>query len=266
MRCRASSPPSSRSWGWSRVSRAAGYRPYAPLLVPKPWGEDIWTVDGPEVGYGFMGLVIPCPTRMTVVRLGNGDLWVHSPVAYSPGLGAALGQLGRVAWLIAPNLHHYVHLAEWQALYPEARVFALPALAEKIGLARWSDLDAAEHKAWSGAIATIPLALGAFSECVFVHHASRTLIVTDLMQRFEAERIASPLIRLILLAGGATGPDGQPSIDMRWALRGHRAALATGLEAALALEPERIILSHGLCFERDARAAIERAFPALVHG
>jgi hypothetical protein len=31
-----------------------------------------------------------------------------------------------------------------------------------------------------------------------------------------------------------------------------------------ALEPERIILSHGLCFESDARSAIERAFPAFI--
>jgi hypothetical protein len=248
------------------VSGAAGYRPYAPLLVPKPWGDSIWTVDGPEVGYGFMGLAIPCPTRMSVVRLANGDLWVHSPVAHTPDLAAALGELGRVAYLIAPNLHHYVHLAEWQARYPDARVFALPALAAKFALAGFADLHEVADEPWSGQIATITLALGGFSECVFVHHASRTLIVTDLMQRFEAERIVSPLIRLILRAGGAIGPDGQPTIDMRWALRGHRAALAAGLKAVLALEPERIILSHGLCFESDARAAIERAFPALVHG
>ncbi len=260
MRCQASLQRGLSGWDWCEVNAAARYRPYAPLLVPKPWAEDIWTVDGPEIGYGFIGLAIPCPTRMTVVRLGNGELWVHSPVAHSPNLAAALADLGRVAYLIAPNLHHYTHLAQWQERYPEARVFALPALAEKLALERWSDLDAVDDEAWSAAVATLPLALGAFSECVFFHHASRTLIVTDLMQRFEAERITSPLIRLLLTAGGAAGPDGQPSIDMRWALRSHRAALGSGIAAMLAFEPERVILAHGRCFESGAKHAIERAF------
>lgn len=240
--------------------QASGYRPYAPLGVPKECASDIWTVDGPEVGFGFMGLTIPCPTRMTLIRLDDGDLWVHSPVALSPGLEAALEGLGRIRYLIAPNMHHHVHLAAWRARYPEAQVFALPALAEKIGLEGSRDLTATADEPWTASVHTIPIMLGDFSECVFFHRASRTLIVTDLMQRFEAERIKSPLIRLILSAGGAAGADGQPSIDMRWALRPHRAALREGLDAMLALEPERIIISHGRCFEEDAKGAIARAF------
>jgi hypothetical protein len=49
------------------------------MLVPllEPVGEGIWTLDGPAVrAYGF-----PFPTRMVVVRLSGGGLWLWSPIA-----------------------------------------------------------------------------------------------------------------------------------------------------------------------------------------
>jgi hypothetical protein len=41
--------------------------------------RDIWVADGASVlFFGF-----PYPTRMTVVRLADGSLWVCSPIALS---------------------------------------------------------------------------------------------------------------------------------------------------------------------------------------
>ena len=56
-----------------------GYRTYDPLGVLKPVAENIWIVDGPEIRFRYALLRIPFPTRMTVVRLPDGGLWLHSP-------------------------------------------------------------------------------------------------------------------------------------------------------------------------------------------
>lgn len=45
----------------------------------------------------------PFPTRMTIVRLSSGKLFVHSPTAYSPALAERVAELGPVAHLVSPN-------------------------------------------------------------------------------------------------------------------------------------------------------------------
>lgn len=57
---------------------------------------------------------------MTVARLADGTLWVHSPIAPDKDLLSAIDGLGPVAWLIAPNSLHCRHIADWQAIYPGA--------------------------------------------------------------------------------------------------------------------------------------------------
>ena len=48
---------------------------YPPLDVPKPVTQNLWVVDsGPMRAMG----VIPIPVRMTVVRLENGEVLLHS--------------------------------------------------------------------------------------------------------------------------------------------------------------------------------------------
>jgi hypothetical protein len=242
------------------MTRAPGYHPYEPQLQPLPWAENIWTVNGPEVSYRLWGLTLPCPTRMTIVRLPDGGLWVHSPVACKPDLIAAVTALGPVAAIIAPNVFHYTHLADWTRAFPQARVFGLPGLAPKVPGIAFTSLDQPLTARWAGSIDSNVVALGGFAEVVFLHRASRTLIVTDLMQNFEADRIRNLLVRTGMRLGGATGPNGRPSIEIRLAALAHRNALREGVRQMLAWEPSGIILSHGACYRTDAATEIKRAF------
>jgi hypothetical protein len=246
------------------MTGAPGYRPYEPLLVLKPWAENIWTADAPEVPYGAGPLQVPCPTRMTVIRQSDGCLFIHSPVSLSPDLRAQVAEIGKVAYLIAPNRNHFIFLAAWAEAFPSAEVYAAPGLADKAEFPAHITLTGDLRAPWEDEIDHIHLDLGPFTESVFFHRSSRTLIVTDLMMNFEAQRVRNPFMRLFLRLGGATGPCGNPSIDMRLALRPHSEALKAGLEAMIALEPERLILAHGKCYESDAGAEIERAFADLI--
>lgn len=242
------------------MTPATGYLPYEPQLQPVPWAADIWTVDGPEVSYRLWGLTIPCPTRMTIIRLPDGGLWVHSPVACAPDLVAAVEALGPVTAIVAPNSFHYTHLADWTRAFPQAAVFGLEGLAAKVPGIAFAVLDDQPPPVWRQAIDLHVIALGSFTEAVFLHRASRTLIVTDLMQNFEAGRIRNPLVRAVMRMGGATGPNGQPSIEIRIAALRHRAALREGVRRMLAWKPSGIILSHGACYRTNAADEIARAF------
>ncbi|MGB7419066.1 MAG: DUF4336 domain-containing protein [Erythrobacter sp.] len=241
-----------------------GYTPYQPQLIPVARGADLWTVEGPEVRYRFAGLHVPCPTRMTVVRLRDGSLWIHSPVQLTPQLASDLAKIGAVSVLIAPNRNHFLSLAQWAGAYPDAQVFAAPGLSDRTGVPPHETLSEGLAIPWADEIAHITFLLGDFTEVVFFHRKSRTLVVTGLMMNYESGRICNLLMRLFLKLGGATGPRGNPSIDMRTALRPYRSQLEAGLRRAIDYAPEQIILAHGQCYERDAVAEIGRAFP-FVH-
>ena len=87
------------------------YAPYDPLETLKPFANQVWIVDGPEICMSVLGLTFHFPTRMTVVRLPSGDLWLHSPIAWSERLARSIANLGPVRRLIAPNAFHYRILA-----------------------------------------------------------------------------------------------------------------------------------------------------------
>jgi hypothetical protein len=237
-----------------------GYRPYDPQLVPVQQSENIWTVEGPEVGYRLAGVTIPCPTRMTVVKLTDGSLWLHSPVMHATNLDNALSELGPISALVAPNSYHYLQLGAWAALHPGAAVYASADVVTKTGVANSIPIDRNSHAGWRQDLDDHLIALGRFSETVFFHHASATLIVTDLMQTFEASRVHRWPIKLLLQAGGATGPNAKPSIEIRLAARQHRDVLRAGVQQMIDWNPRRIILSHGPCIQDDAVGAIQRAF------
>jgi hypothetical protein len=74
----------------------------------------------------FYGLEVG--TRMTVVRLAGGDLWLHSPVSLDAELRSELDGLGRVRFAVAPNRVHHLYAGEVARLYPEARLWVAPGL------------------------------------------------------------------------------------------------------------------------------------------
>ena len=96
---------------------------YSPLNSLKKIADNLWIVDGEEVLMDFKFFKVPFSTRMTVIRLQNGGLWVHSPTKPNDNLLFEIKQLGEVKHLIAPNVLHYSYIDEWHQLFPEAKVW-----------------------------------------------------------------------------------------------------------------------------------------------
>ena len=151
----------------------------------QPFGPEIWIADGPVASfYGF-----PYSTRMAVIRLSDGSLFVWSPVALSTALRAAVDALGPVRHLVSPNALHHLFLADWTSAYPEARLYASPRLRRKRrDLSFNVELGDAPEPAWAGDIDQIVLhGSFALTEIVFFHRHSRTALFADLIQNFPRD-------------------------------------------------------------------------------
>lgn len=231
---------------------------YPPLNTVKPLAEGLWIVDGETIRFGPPGLKLPFPTRMTLAKLPEGGLFVHSPTPLTPALKAQVDALGEVRWLVGPNRIHYWWLPEWHAAYPQAPVYVAPRLREqaKAHIA-FDTIELAQSAVlpWSNAIDSLGVPGRYMSEYVFFHRASRTLILTDFIENFEAAKLSSPFLRwLIRVAGG----DGSMPRDMR--LTYPRQEVRRAVETMIGWNPERIVVAHGAIYPSGAVEALRRAF------
>ncbi|HVS75818.1 MAG TPA: DUF4336 domain-containing protein [Steroidobacteraceae bacterium] len=240
---------------------------YEPVNTLKPVAADVWVVDGPIIRFGPRGLRMPFPTRMTVIRLAGDALFIHSPTPLVPALAEEIGRTGRPAWIIGPSRLHYWWIPEWRSAFREARVHLAPRVREQAGgridfptlpLERESDYP------WDEEIATLPVAGSYMTEVVFFHHASRTLVLTDLIENFEREKLDSLLMRLLTKIGGVRDPDGRMPYDMRLTFRERKPELRAAVERMIAWGPERILLAHGRWYAQDGVGELRRAFRWLL--
>lgn len=221
-----------------------------------PIGEAIWYADGPAVP--FFGW--PYPTRMVVIRLKDGDLFVWSPIARAPALQSEVEALGRVAHLVSPNPLHHLSLPAWKAAFPDAKVYASPGLRRKRrDIAFDAELGDAPETAWAADIDQIHVA-GSFvmSEIVFVHRPSATAIFADLIENFPPGSFGGWRETLARL-DGIMSPDCGAPREWRatfWNRRRARQALSR----VLAHEPRQVIMAHGEIVRSDGARFIRKAF------
>lgn len=237
---------------------------YLPLNTLKPIAPNIWIVDGPVVTMTApLGLRAPFPTRMTVIKLSSGELWCHSPIAPEPAVFAALDALGPIKHLVSPNKLHYTHIAAWKQRYPDAIAWASPGVLERaasqhVDVAFEANLGNTPPPVWVDDIDQLRFeGSSVMEEFVFFHCASRTLILTDLIENFEAAKLPRWL-RWMGRLGGVMNPDGKTPLD--WRITFHKAESRISLARILAWRPQRVILAHGRCYMQDAHVELRRAF------
>lgn len=235
--------------------------PYAPLNVLKAVAPDVWIVDGPEIVFTRMGLKMPFTTRMTVIRLSNGSLILHSPVAYSSELRSALEALGPIRFLVASNSLHYWSIPDWKTQLPGVPVLAIPDLEKRAKRPVQVDQLLMDRQSpWPDEIDLLVVKGDALTEAVFFHRLSRTLILTDLIENFELKRIHSWFLRMLVRLSGAADPDGKAPIDMQLTFFRSGQALRKAVRQMIVWGPERIIIAHGRWYEKDGVKELRRAF------
>lgn len=196
---------------------------------------DLWSVE-----YQLEWLV-PIPVRMTVIRLDDGRLILHSPAPITPELQDELDALGPVGFIAVPRAHGKF-AAQASQTYPAAQLLVL------------ADQPPA---AWAGQVES-HLVLGfRLDEVVLFHRPSRTLVITDLC--FNIHRSSSRTARLFFRANGVWQRFG-PSRLIRLLAVSDRAALRRSIEHVLRWDFERIVPGHGDVIEHGGRAALRAAW------
>jgi hypothetical protein len=221
-----------------------------------PLAEGVWLATAPVRILGM-----PLTTTMTVLRLGDGTLVVHSPVPLTPDLRAAVEAIGTVAHLYAPNTFHHLSLGEWAAAFSSARVHAPAGLAKKRPDLRMDRVHAsAPEPAFAGVVDEMPIAGFRLEETVLLHRPSRTLVVTDLVQ--NVGRPEHPWARLYTRAMGF-----YDRVALSRAIRlvgfSDRAAARRSIEAVLASPFERLVVGHGDPVATNAREVLAAAYAWL---
>ena len=240
---------------------------YEPILTLKPVAEGIWIIDGPIVRMAMYGTGVPFPTRATVVRLASGGLWVHSPTIELPErLRAELAALGPVEHLVSANRIHYAGIPLWSQAWPTATCWASPGVRERaasqhVAIRFAADLGDAPPSAWVADLDQFIFRGSRYlEEVVFLHRASRTLVLADLIENFERDKVHGTIFRALLALSGAVDPDGKAPVDLRATFWRRKNLARASFARMRAWKPERVILSHGRWYDHDGTAELDRAF------
>ena len=199
-------------------------------------------------------------TRMTVVRLAGGGLFIHSPVSLDGGTREAVDALGAVVAVVAPSRFHHLYAGEWSEAYPQAVLCACPGLASKRNDLSWDRvLSDTPEPEWRGEIEQVFVGARSLeNEVVFFHRASRTLICADLV--FNLLNHPAFTTRMVARLLGNTKP-GATWLE-RLIIR-DRAGARAQVDRALEWDIERIVLGHGALVESDGREVLRSAYAWL---
>lgn len=228
-------------------------------------GENIWIAEGPIVDfYSF-----PYPTRMAVVRLAAGALWIWSPIALTDSLRAELAALGHPAHLVSPNKIHHLFMGDWASEFPGAKLWGLPSVIRKRPDLKFTGVLSDEPaEDWRGEI-DHALFRGSLvmDEIVFFHSASRTALFADLIENFSMEFLRNTpglqgwkttMARLWRI----TEPVGQAPLEWRLSFV-RRAPARASLGRVLAWDPVNVVMAHGTIARGGAPAFVSESFKWL---
>lgn len=219
------------------------------MLVP--FAEDLWTVPRPQRFWG-----VETGTRMVVVRLGGGGLFVSCPVALDAELRRAVDGLGPVQAVVAPSLFHHLYVGQWMEAYPAAEFCPCPGLERKRADLRWGEgLGPSPRDLWASDLDQAEFTARFEHEVVFFHRKTRTLVCTDALLNLSTH--PSRMTRAVARLMANTAP-GKGWLE-RIAVTDHRLGRRQ-VDRILDWDIDRISLAHGALVERDGREVLREAY------
>ena len=220
----------------------------------------IWINSAPLKYYG-----LNIGTKMTIVKLNDSNLFLHSPTKLTKELKNELDKIGKVRFLIAPNKLHHLHIKDYADIYNESKAFGVKELKEKrkdIDFAGF--LDTKPQLEWEKEIDQTVFEGSVFSnEVIFFHKDSKTLIVTDLLEQYDKnghfkglkEKIAAKFL-------GIYKTPALPIDEKLFILNKKLAKKA--IEKILTWDFNKIIMAHGPLVKDNAKDVFYNAFRWLL--
>jgi hypothetical protein len=201
-------------------------------------------------------------SRMTIIRMNNGDLFIHSPIALSKKLKDSIDSIGKPRFIIAPNTMHHIFLKKFYDQYSEAELYVVSGLRKKChDLSFAKDLSEGSYYPWNDEIKQHHVrGIPKLEEVVFFHQESKTLILTDLAFYITPDK---PFFtRLFFRLNGVYDEFG-PSRIFKYFILKNKSEFKKSVEYILTWDFERIIISHGKIIEKDGKDVFVDSFKLI---
>jgi hypothetical protein len=212
--------------------------------------------------------VIPLPVRMTIIRLRDGSLMLHSPTRYDDTLRRSLEGFGAITHIIAPNSAHWMFVRQWQEHCPSVEIWGAPGLSKRwpvkrAGVRLDHELNPDVRTPWSDEIGHVVVKGIGFAEVALLHERSRSLALADPVQNLEADKIP-PVLRPVARLAGVVAPNGSAPVYLRAIvkLKGNEAAAAA--RRLVGFKPRFVIFSHGQWYAEDATERLTSSLEWLL--
>lgn len=219
---------------------------------PTSIGDNIWLLRYPLRLFG-----IEMGRNVTLMRLTDGRLIVHSTAAFSGEDRAAIESLGRPAWLVEATHFHDTLAKAGMASFPD-----IPYLAPEgfPGPAPTRPLSPPPED-WAGEVDVIPIGgVPKIREHAFFHRASGTLVLADLLFNQAADASGWSRIGLRLVSGIRSHPGNS---RMFRAMIRDREAFEKSLRTLFAFPFQQIVVAHGDPIREDAKEIMKSVFRDL---
>jgi hypothetical protein len=218
--------------------------------------NQIWTRD-----YPVKLAMCPFNARMSVIRLEDGRLMLHSPCDIDDGTAAAISRLGNVCYIVAPGSFHHMHVTSAQRAFPNAQTFICPGIERKVPSLQldWI-LGPRSPAAWSDTIDQVLIRGAIFMwEVAMLHKPSKTLLLVDAIEYFtdRTEDVSWQLKVCWKLLRMWNKPKPAPEYQFGWK---DKVAARASLERILEWDFDKIILSHGDNILANAKQTARRAW------
>ena len=236
------------------------------MAQPKNLAPNLWIFDQPDftTGIAKMG------TRMTVIKLSSGGLFLHSPIKLDDGTKRALVALGEVRAVVAPSRAHHLFVGDYMKEFAGTKLYGPPGLVgdiedfrSRVGARRDLKLDGVlgdeSQQEWAGDIDQhLFKGATALNELVFFHRPTRSAIFTDLVFNVPADFKDAWLFYTLVGGRGRFGPHRL----IRMVIRDRKAARES-VAKILEWDFDRVIVTHGDVLDSGGHQKFADAFSYL---
>jgi hypothetical protein len=218
--------------------------------------NQIWTMD-----YPVELAICPFNARMSVIRLEDGRLILHSPCDIDDATAQAISALGRVFYIVAPGSFHHMHVASAQRRFPNAQTFICPGIERKVPSLNFDwILGPRSPVAWSDTLDQVLIRGSRYIwEVAMLHKPSKTLVLVDAIEHYtdRTQNVSWQLRSWWKLFRMWNKPKPAPEYRLGWQ---NRVAARASLELILGWDFDKIILSHGDNITENAKKAARSAW------
>jgi hypothetical protein len=192
---------------------------------------------------------------VTLLRLADGRVVIHSSAPFTAEDVAAIRRFGVPSWLVEATLMHDTFARPVSAVFPDLPYLAPDGFTKVSGVPT-RPLDPPPSD-WTGEIEVLKVeGLRKINEHALFHRASQTLVLADLFFHFPADSRGWPrffarhIMRLPRLSG--------ISAFFRLMIR-DREAFALSMKKVLEWDFEQLVVGHGEPIQNDAKRIVMQA-------